>query len=129
MADCTPITQIVVDGDGTTSNFPIPPPSLTPIDVNASTGFPLVLQAATAGMLTRVYRLYLTVTAPCTLAFEDGGAALPGKIDMPAGGNVTLDQGMFPWWQGSVNMDFKLNVIAAGAISIEGAVWINLNPT
>jgi hypothetical protein len=129
MADCTPITQIVVDGDGTTSNFPIPPPSLTPIDVNASSVFPLTLQAATAGTLTRVYRIYLTVSGPCTLVFDDGGTALPGKIEMQGAGNVTLDQGLFPWWQGSVDTDFKLNLIAPGSVTVEGAVWINLNPT
>jgi hypothetical protein len=126
MADCTPITQVVVDGNGTDQNFPAPPADLTPIGINVSTGISTTLQAATAGYLTRLYRLFLVADGACSLTFFDGATALDPVIKMAAGETVILDQGLFPWFQGTPDTDFKFQTSAA--VQITGCAWINLNP-
>jgi hypothetical protein len=127
MTDCTPITQEVIDGEGDTSQFPIPPPALSPIAINASSGFPLTLQAATAGNLTRLYRLFLVVDGATELTFYDGATALAPVLKCAAGEQLVLDQSLFPWFQGSVNTDFKMD--SSNAVQLTGAAWINLNAT
>lgn len=127
MATCTPVTQEVIDGEGDTSQFPVPPPSLSPVGINASGGFPLVLQAATAGNLTRLYRLLLVADGATTLTFYDGATPLAPLIKMAAGEELILDQGRFPWFQGSVNADFKMD--SSNAVQLTGGAYLFLNAT
>lgn len=124
---CTPLTQSLIDGSGNDYDVAVPPLDLTPIGINASGGFPLTLQAATAGMLVRVYRLFLVADGATTLTFMDGATNLIPQLKLAAGEQVVLDVNLLPWWQGSVNTDFKLN--SSAAVQLTGAAWINLNAT
>ncbi|HEY2070723.1 MAG TPA: hypothetical protein VGG48_14295 [Rhizomicrobium sp.] len=122
MSTCTPYTVAIVDGTGDDAQFPAPPPALSPVDINAASGFPLVPFPATAGKFTRIYRLVLTADGPTTITFRDGAAALPGTVKIAAAGEtVVLDPGIFPYWQGSVNTDFKLD--SSSAVQLTGAIW------
>lgn len=130
MADCTPLQQTLIDGDGNEYQVAVPPLSLTPIDIDAETVFPLTLQAAVAGMLTRLYRVYLTVSAACTIGFVDGASEVGPRIVCQPGEVIILDQGIIPWAQGSPDTDFKINtLVTSGSVTITGTVWINLNAT
>lgn len=125
MADCTAFTYKATDGSGSNVNFPALPPLLTPVDINASAGFPLTIFHATAGMFVRIYRINLVADAATIITFKDGAAALPFEIKMAAGEIASADVSIFPWWQGSVNQDFTLNVSVA--CQLTGAIWGFLN--
>jgi hypothetical protein len=119
--------QLVVDGDGNQQNFPVPPPLLAPVEINANSGFPLTLVAATAGMIIRVYRMFLTIDAATVLTFQDGATNLVPEFKPQAGEQITLDPQLFPWFQTTIGDALKLN--SSNAVQITGAVWVNLNPT
>lgn len=128
MANCTPIVLAVTDGNGNAQSAAIPPPYLSPIDINAAGGFPLSIVAATAGMIVRVYRMFLVVGGATTLTFDDGATALPGKIVVSEPNEViTLDQGLLPWYQTAIGD--ALNLASSANVQLTGAIWVNLNAT
>lgn len=126
MANCTPVTMAVLDANGNPQNMPVPPPLLVPIQINASGGFPVTLEGASAGNICRLYRLFVVADGDTTISFLDGATGL-FSIKMIAGETVTLDPQIFPWAQGTVNTDFKLQ--STNAVQLTGCAWINLNPS
>ncbi|MGH6887998.1 MAG: hypothetical protein ACREHF_02175 [Rhizomicrobium sp.] len=127
MADCTPLQQTLIDGTGTQYDVAVPPLDLAPIAINTSSGGLSTLQAATAGNLTRLFRLFLVADGATTITFYDGATALVPALKLAAGEQLVLDQSLFPWFQGSLDTDFKMN--SSNAVQLTGAAWINLNPT
>jgi hypothetical protein len=125
MANCTPIIQVIEDGNGNPQNIPVPPPLLSPIAVNTNAAGALALVGATAGMIVRVYRVLLYAAAATTLTFDDGSTGLPGAIAFNGADKVLLDLELLPWFQTAVGDALNLN--NGSAVQITGAVWVNLN--
>ncbi len=128
MANITPITVVITDANGNPQSIAVPPPYLSPVQINLSSGFPLQLVAGVAGQIVRCYRLFLVVGGVTTLSFVDGFATLYPQIAVNEPNEiVTLDPQLFPWFQGSLGNAFSLN--SSANVQLTGAAWVNLNPT
>lgn len=128
MANVTPIAVSILDGNGNPQSLAMPPPYLTPIAVNAASGFPLNLVAATSGMIVRVYRVLLVVGGATTLTFEDGSTPLGGGIVVSEPNEIiALDPSLLPWFQTAAGD--ALNLASSSNVQITGTVWVNLNAT
>jgi hypothetical protein len=127
MTAVSPLLQNVIDGDGNETGFPVPPTTLTVIPITGSS-FPETLQAATAGQLTRLYRLFVVASANAVVTFLDGSSPLAPALTLEAGVPLELSSDLFPWYMGSINTDFDINIVAAGGTTLTGAAYLMLSP-
>ena len=79
------------------------------------------LVAQVGGQTTKMYRLFLTVSAATNLQFKDGATALTGAMTLQAGGSLTFDFDGEPWFTGSTNTNFILN--QSGTAQISGRIY------
>ncbi len=95
-----------------------------PISV-ASTGDNVIV-AAVPGLVVRLYRLDITVSANTNLTIKNGSTIVRGPYYMLANGSIVLDFSGRPWITCSENTNLVINSSAATA-SIGGGISYKQN--
>lgn len=92
--------------------------SLTGAVINASAAGNNTIVAAAAGEMTRVHRMYFTVSAPTQIIILRGATALTGAMETPAG--MFLDYSEIPWYVTDANEAFI--IYSSIAVNIAGRI-------
>jgi hypothetical protein len=71
--------------------------------------------------IIRVYKLFLVVSAPTNLTFQDGGNPLSGPLPFVANMSIVLDFDTKPWFTTSAGNPFNINV--SGAAQVSGSIY------
>jgi hypothetical protein len=79
------------------------------------------LNAAVSAKTTRVFRIFLTVSAATVLTFLDGATALSGAMTFTSGGSFTLDLALEPWFVTSTNSAFVCS--QSGTAQVSGCIY------
>ena len=70
----------------------------------------------------RVFKLFLTVSGPCNLTFQDtGGRALTGPMAFAANGGIALDLDAEPWFVTKAGSGFAIN--SDSNVQVSGTVY------
>jgi len=81
--------------------------------------------AAVSGMILRVYKVVLTITAASALTFEDGTNALSGAMIFAANGQLILPNDGTPWFKASAGN--ALNIANSNSVAVNGTLYYTTN--
>lgn len=101
-------------------------PDLTYARINrATSGDGTAIVAATASMKTRVYRMKLSVAGAVIVTIKDGAGTTLEVFNFAGnGGGVVLDFSERPWYTGTANTAFYINLSAA--VQVDGSLEYTL---
>jgi hypothetical protein len=83
--------------------------------------------AGTAGLIIRVYKLFLVVGGTTNITFQDAGTALSGPLPMVANGSIVLDMDGTPWFTTSSGNGFLI-ASSGSSIQVSGVVYYQTSP-
>lgn len=93
-------------------------PRLSGAVINATAAGNNTIVAAVAGQITRVFRMYFTVSAPTEIIIVRGVTALTGPMLIYSG--LVLDYSMEPWYTTEANEAFI--IYSSNAVTIAGRI-------
>lgn len=96
-------------------------PTLTSAKIDISSSGDNEIVAASASLVTWVYRIFLVAAGDVTIKFRDGTTDLTGAMTLKAGGSITLDLDGEPWFTTSTNTAFQINLSAA--VQVSGRIY------
>lgn len=116
-----PIPVAIQSGSVTVTATPGPTTGLTEATIDfTSTGDNTVV-AGSGSLVTKVYRLFFTVSTATTVTFKQGATSLTGAMTLSAGGAVVLDLTGDPWFTSSAGQGFIIS--QTGTAQISGRVY------
>lgn len=98
---------------------------LTRVRINEVTSGDRTIVAATASVKTRVYRMKLSVAGAVIVQVKDGAGTVLEVFNFAGnGGSLVLDFSERPWYTGTANTAFILNLSAA--VQVDGSLEYTL---
>ena len=90
------------------------------VRIKASSSGDTALVTATASQNTKVYRFFMMAASAVTVQFRDGSTVL-AEFPMAANQMVGLGFEQYPWFTGTDNTAFNINL--SSAVSVQGRMY------